>query len=99
MHWKIELRTYDFDIIYRCGEENIPADALSRLNCVTMNLGKLQDLHNSLCHLGVIRFAHFVKQRNLAFSLDQVRQVVRLCTVCAEIKPQFFKLETVNFFV
>ena len=40
--------------------------------------------------------AHFVKQRNLPFSLDQVRQVVRSCTACAEIKPQFFKPETVH---
>ena len=77
-------------------KENISADALSRLNCVTMNLKKLQDLHNSLCQPEVTRLAHFVKQRNLPFSLDQVRQVVRSCTVCAEIKPQFFKPETVH---
>ena len=90
MRWRIEHRTYDFDIIYRCGKEKIPIDALSRLNCVTMNLKKLQDLHGSLCHPGVTRLAHIVKQRNLPFSLDQVRQVVRSCTVCAKIKPQFF---------
>ena len=89
MRWRIELSTYDFDIIYRCGEENIPADALSRLNCVTMNLKKLQDLHNSLCHPGVTRLAHFVKQRNLPFSLDQVRQVVRSCSVCRNQTPIF----------
>ena len=96
MRWRIKLSTYDFDIIYRCDEENIPANALSRLNCVTMNSKKLKDLHNSLCHPGVTRLAHFVKQRNLPFSLDQVRQVVRSCKVCAEIKPQFFKPETVH---
>ena len=61
-----------------------------------MNLKKLQDLHNFLCHPGVTRLVHFVKQRNLPFSLDQVRQVVRSCTVCAEIKPQFFKLKSVH---
>ena len=87
--WRIELSTYDFDIIYRCGKENIPANILSQLNCVTMNLKKLQDLHNSLCHPGATRLAHFVKQRNLPFSLDQVQQVVPLCTVCAEIKSNF----------
>ena len=58
MRWRIELSTYDFDIFYRCGEENIPADSLS------------SDLHNSLCHPGVTRLAHFVKQLNLPFSLD-----------------------------
>ena len=69
MCWRIELSTYDFDIIYRCGEENIPPDALSRLNCVTMNLKKLQDLHNSLCHPGVTRLAHFVKNEIYLFPL------------------------------
>ena len=53
-------------------------------------------MHNSLCHPGVTRLAHFVKQRNLSFSLDQVRQVVRSYTVCAEIKAQSFKPETVH---
>ena len=96
MRWRIELSTYDFAIIYRCGEENIPGDTLSRLNCETMNLKKQQNLHNSLCRPGVTRLAHFVKQRNLPFSLDQVRQVMPSCTVCAEIKPQFFKPETVH---
>ena len=71
MRWRIKLRTYDFDIIYRCGKENISAEALSQLNCVTMNLKKLQDLHYSLCHPGVTRFAHFVKQQNLPFFLDK----------------------------
>ena len=70
MRWRIEFGTYDFDIIYRCGEENISADALSRLNCVTINLKKLQDLHNFLCPPGVTRLAHFVKEQNLSFSLD-----------------------------
>ena len=96
MRWRIKLSTYDFDIIYRCGQENIPTDSLSRRNCVTMNLKKVQDLHNSLCRPGVTRLAHFLKQQNLAFSLYQVRQVVPSCTVCAEIKPQFFKPKTVH---
>ena len=61
-----------------------------------MNLKKLQDLHNSLCHPRVTRLAHFVKQQYSPFSLNQVRRVLRSCTVCAEIKPQFFKPETVQ---
>ena len=36
---------------------------------------------------------YFVKQRNLPFFFDQV---VRSCTVRAEIKPQFFKPETMH---
>ena len=29
MRWRIELSTYNFDIFYRCGAENIPADTFS----------------------------------------------------------------------
>ena len=37
MRWKIELSMYNFDIIYRVGEENIPADALSRVKSMFLN--------------------------------------------------------------
>ena len=37
MRWRIELSMYDFDIIYRAGEENIPADALSRVKCMSLH--------------------------------------------------------------
>ena len=89
MRWRIELSSYDFDIIYRCGEKNIPADALSRLNCVTMNLKELQDLHNSLCHPGVTRLAHFVKQRNLLESVKQRNFVYPLRVVRKQSQNSF----------
>ena len=91
MRWRIELSTYDFDIIYRCGEENIPADALSRIKCFSMCIDKLRDVHESLCHPGETRMAHFVRVRNLPFSMDQIRQVIRSCKACAECKPQYYK--------
>ena len=69
---RIELSAYDFDIKYRCGDENIPADTLSRIQCLKLNLANLYKLHDSLCHLGVTRMAHFVQIRNLPFSLEDV---------------------------
>ena len=50
MRWRIELSTFDFDIVFRCGEENISADALSRVKCLSMNIDKLRNVHESLCH-------------------------------------------------
>ena len=37
MRWRIELSMYDFDIIYLAGEENIPADALSRVKSMSLD--------------------------------------------------------------
>ena len=38
MRWRIELNTFDFDIVYCCGEENIPADALSHIKYLSMSI-------------------------------------------------------------
>ena len=46
MRWRLELSDYSYDIVYRAGNENIPADALSR-SCATSSDSsqKLYDLH------------------------------------------------------
>ena len=87
MRWRIELSMYDFDIIYRAGEENIPADALSRVKSMSLTLDKLYELHESLCHPGcVARMTHFVKSRNLPFSVDDVKRMTQACKQCRECK-------------
>ena len=92
MRWRIELSCYSFDIIYRPGPENVPPDALSRAFCAAVpSTGDLAEVHNSLCHPGVTRMFHFVKTRNLPYSMDDVRQMTKACRVCAEYKPQFHK--------
>ena len=48
-------------------------------------------MHAGLCHPGITRTYHFVKSKNLPFSLDDVRKVVTNCKICAEIKPNFCK--------
>ena len=92
MRWRIELSTYDFDIIYRPGCQNVSADALSRV-CMSMSVNKLREIHESLCHPGVTRMTHFVKTRNLPFSIDEIRRTIQSCQACAECKPSFYKPE------
>ena len=95
MRWRLELSTYSFDIAYRCGRENIPADTLSRIS-MSLSTGKPDTLfkwHQSLCHPGITRMAHFVKVRNLPFSLDEIRKVTNTCEICAECKPQYYHPE------
>ena len=92
MRWRMELLCYYFDIVYKPGVENIPPDTFSR-GCasVTPVATQLKELHVSLCHPGVTRMAHFVKVRNLPFSIEDIRKINSVCKECAEIKPRFYK--------
>ena len=94
MRWKMELGCFDFDIIHRPGKENIPPDTLSRSSCAsTGERTSLYNIHNALCHPGVTRMYHFVKTKNLPYSVEDVRQIIKSCQVCAECKPRFHKPE------
>ena len=73
MRWRLELSTYDFDIVYRAGEENMPADTFSRVRAMSLSIDKLAELHQSLCHPGVTCMAHFVRSRNFPFSIEEIK--------------------------
>ena len=90
----MDLLCYSFDIVYRPGSENIPPDTFSR-GCasLTTNVIKLKELHESLSHPGVTRMSHFVKTRNLPYSMEEIRKINSSCRECAEVKPRFYKPE------
>ena len=91
--WRIELSPYAFDIIHRPGKDDLPADALSRLvptsHCSAAI--DLKSLHDQLCHPGVTRMSHFVRSRNLPFSMEDIKKITSSCRDCAEVKPRYFK--------
>ena len=89
--WKIELSSYSYDVIYRPGSENHAADALSRATCGAVSCDKLKSLHNALCHPGVTRMTHFIRSKNLPYSVEDIRKMTAECSVCAEVKPRFYK--------
>ncbi|XP_059840496.1 uncharacterized protein LOC132402033 [Hypanus sabinus] len=93
LRWKIELSTYNYDILYRPGRLYEPPDALSWGACASAPLDQLYALHAHLCHPGVTRFYHFVKAQNLPYSLEDIRTRTRGCQVCAECKPHFYRPE------
>ncbi|XP_059819975.1 uncharacterized protein LOC132391153 [Hypanus sabinus] len=96
LRWRIELSTYNYDILYRPGRLNEPPDALSRGACASAQLDQLYALHAQLCHPGVTRFYHFVKPWNLPYSLEDIRTMIRDCQIRAECKPHFYCPETVQ---
>lgn len=91
LRWKLELACYDFDIVYRPGKENFSSDALSRSHCgmASRDLRSLSELHDALCHPGITRLFHFVRSKNLPYTLEEVRQTTASCKACAECKPRF----------
>jgi transposase InsO family protein len=89
--WRIELSPFQFDIRYRPGKENIPADTLTRVCGATNSKISLKQIHNSLCHPGVRRLYHYIKTKNLPYTLDEVRKTCSDCIHCLELKPRFLK--------
>ncbi|KAK3745309.1 hypothetical protein RRG08_014457 [Elysia crispata] len=77
--WRIEISNYSYDVVYRPGSENAAADALSRATCSATTSGSmdnLKEIQDSLCHPGITRMCHFVKSRNLPYSVQEVKQIV-----------------------
>ena len=73
MRWRIELSQYCHDIVYRQGKFNVVFDALSRVHCAATTVNALYRIHADLCHPGITRMYHDIRQRNLPYLLDDVK--------------------------
>ena len=49
----------------------------------------LRQIHEDMCHPGIVRLNHLVRTKNLPFSLADVKRVVSECSICARVKPRF----------
>ena len=83
---------YEYDIMYRPGKNNIPADTLSRAQCNALNnIGRLHEMHENLCHPDITRLSHFVK--GIFHILLKRLRVCAACAACARWKPRFYTPE------
>ena len=89
MRWRLELAPLNYSIVFRPGKDNHAADTLTR--CSAISDEGLFHIHQSLCHPGVTRTLHFIKERNLPYTAEDVKKVISNCHVCCEVKPKFFK--------
>ena len=72
MRWRIELSQNCSDY---CQEKfTVVFDALSRVYCTATTVNTLYRIHAGLCHPGVTRIYHYIRQRNLPYSLDDVKK-------------------------
>ena len=93
LRWRLELAAFDFTTIYRPGKLNRAPDTFSRATSASVSfpsLNSLKELHETLCHPGITRLAHYVKVKNLPFSLNDVKSVLQACKDCSEVKATFF---------
>ena len=74
------------------GKYNSSGDAFSRIcGAVSQPLQQLAHVHSSLCHLGITCLLHFVKTRNLPYSINDIKNITNQCKVCQELKPKFLR--------
>ena len=91
--WRMELSCFSFDIVYRPGKHNIPADTFARTYRSLISTSSLYELHKSLFHPGISRMTAFVRNRNLPFSVEDIRKITSSCSICNECKSRFHKPE------
>ncbi|XP_054277995.1 uncharacterized protein LOC128996612 [Macrosteles quadrilineatus] len=93
LKWRLELAPFSYDIVYRSGKENVVADAFSRVSSSIScrDFEKLRRIHCDIGHPGIVRMVHFLKSKNLPYSIEDARRMTASCSVCAEVKPRFYQ--------
>ena len=94
--WDGELNFLVTNMILYTVQENIKElthSQFSRIQCSAISSNALKELHNSLSDPGTTRMSHFVRTRNLPFSMDDIKRATSEFQVCSELKPQFHKVQ------
>ena len=79
--WLLELSCHSLDIIYRKEIENVAPDTFSQVYGSALSGDSSKTLHESLFHRGVTRMTAFVRSRNLHYSAEDFRNMIKQCTL------------------
>ena len=88
--WRAKLGNFDYEMQHRPGKLSLAPDALSRFSYLGTTVPDLVKIHEQLGHPGISRLSHFVRCKNLPYSVEEVKRVCTNCRVCAEITPRYF---------
>ena len=75
--WRMELAPFLYIIRHRPGQRNVATDTFTPAYYSATNVASftsscvLQNIHDRLCHPGVIRILHFMKSKNLVYSTSR----------------------------
>ena len=94
--WRLAAAEFNFDIRYRVGFENVPADAFSRISSIHTESDAsdvVKKIHEELGHPGSSRLYHFMSEKFPLHNLqNQISDCVKKCSICAKEKPRFLSL-------
>ena len=73
-HGELNWVSIFYDIVYRQEKLKVVSDALSRVYCAATTVNALNNIHAGLSHPGIIGLYHFIRQKNLLYSLDDLKK-------------------------
>ena len=95
--WRIDLAEFNFEIEHVPGALNIAADALSRIEEISVSdsLQLVRLRHEQFGHPGILRLHKLCQESEETSHIpsleDKCTHIVRNCKICAENKPRWIK--------
>ena len=86
----LEFGNFDYEIKHRPRKLNLAPDALSHLSYLGPTKLDLVKIHKQLGHPGISHLSHFIRSKNLPYSVEEVKKVCTNCRICAEVKPRYY---------
>ena len=90
VRWRLRLMAFQFNIIHIPGEQNVVADALSRVFRIKGKQAEIvESVHNEIVgHHGVNKTLKMIRERKLNWPgyKEDVKQYIQECPVCQKIK-------------
>ena len=98
--WRFELGTSEYTIHYKPGLNNYAADLFSQICSSLTSASTNKNIyynHATLGHPGITRLWHFIRSKNLPYSLSEVKQTLSKLQHVRGDKTSFLSEANRNF--